>query len=122
MTPRQQKALVALIRAPTAREAATEAGIGYSTLRRWLGEDEEFRREYERTLSELVSDAARQAKQSMAPALSTLREIVEDQESPPAARVQAAREILNGALKLAELTDVLSRLDKLEKDMTEADI
>ena len=90
-------------------------------MRRWLGEDEEFRREYERALSELVSDAARQAKQSMAPALSVLKEIMEDRENPAAARVQGAKELLSSALKLAELTDVLSRLDKLEKDM-EADI
>ena len=114
MTPRKEKALAALIRAPTIETAARELGIGYSTLRNWLKTDDEFRAEYEKALADIFADASKQACQSLAPAISTLNEIVSNETAPPAVRVQSARVILESALKLAEITDVLSRLEKLE--------
>ncbi len=119
MTPRQRKAIAALLATNTVAAAAEAAGVGYTSLRRWLKEDNDFRREYERELAGLVTDAAARAKQSMAPALSVLREIVEDEEGPAAVRVSAARSLLEYAVKLAELTDVLSRLDELERRLEE---
>lgn len=117
MTPRKQKALAALIRAPTIEAAAQELGIGYSTLRNWIKSDDEFRAEYEAALADIFEDASKQARQNIAPALSALREIVDDAENPAAARVQSARVILESALKLAEMTDVLNRLGRLEQNM-----
>ena len=119
MTAKQKKALAALITAPTVAAAAEQAGIGYATLRRWLKEDEAFRHEYERELAGLVTEAATKAKQSMTPALSVLREIVEDEDGPAAVRVSAARSLLEYGLKLVELADLTARLDALEKSMEE---
>ena len=51
MTARQKRALVALLSAPTKREAAEIAGISYPTLRRWITQDADFRREYEAELA-----------------------------------------------------------------------
>lgn len=119
MTNRQQKALAALIRSPTVEEAAQAAGIGYSTLRRWLSEDDDFRQAYQKELAGLVSDAAAQAKQSLSPALSTLREIVEDQYVPAAARVSAARALLDYGLRLTEIIDIIPRLEALENELRE---
>ena len=119
MTAKQKKALAALLTAPTIDAAAQAAGIGYTTLRRWLKDDEAFRREYERELAGLVTDAAAKAKQSMAPALSVLREIVEDEYGPAAVRVSAARSLLEYGLKLTEITDVIARLDALERNLEE---
>ena len=121
MTPRQQKALMALIRSPTVEAAAKSAGIGYSTLRRWLKDDEEFRREYQAEVSQLVEDASLQARQNLTPALSTLREIVEDSEKyPGAVRVSAARSLLEFGLRLTERADVLNRLDAMEDEENNA--
>lgn len=72
-------------------------------------------------MGELLTDAATQAKQALAPALSALREIVEDQEGPAAARVQAARSVVDAALKLAEITEVMRRVADLEAAMKEAE-
>lgn len=119
MTAKQKKALAALITAPTVSAAAAQAGIGYTTLRRWLKDDEAFRREYERELASLVTEAATRAKQSMTPALSVLREIVEDEDGPAAVRVSAARSLLEYGLKLVELADLSARLDALEKNLEE---
>lgn len=117
MTRKKQMAVAALIRAPTIDAAAQAAGVGYSTLRRWLKEDQEFREAYQTALEELLSDAATQAKQGLSPALEALREIAEDQDSPAAARVQAARSIIDGALKLTEAAEIVKRLEALEQSL-----
>lgn len=62
-------------------------------------------------------DATRQAQQALAPALSTLREIVEDKDEDANARISAARAILSHGMKLTETTDILTRLDELEKSL-----
>lgn len=94
--------------------AAEAAGVGYSTLRRWMKEDTDFRAEYDSMMISLVEDAALQARQSMTPAVTALREIVDDDSVNGAVRVQAARSLLEYGLKITERVDVLERLDALE--------
>lgn len=62
-----------------------------------------------------MEDATRQVQQAIAPALSTLREIVEDGEENAQARISAARSLLEYSLKLTESTDILNRLNELEQ-------
>ena len=113
MTPRQQKALAALLTSPSRAAAAETAGITTRTLQNYLS-DPEFQREYKRAFEGVVVDATRQAQQAISPALSTLREIVEDKGEDAQARISAARAILSHGLKLTETTDILNRLQELE--------
>jgi len=62
----------------------------------------------------MVEDATRAAQQALAPALSTLREIVEDKDEDANVRINAARAILSHGMKLIETTDILDRLTELE--------
>ena len=114
MTNRQQRALAALIRAPTTREAAAEAKIGYSTLRKWMTSDDDFRKAYQEELSQLVEAAGRSIRAGMTDAAEALRRIATDPDAPSSARVQAAKAILDSGLRIVEITDVLSRLEALE--------
>ena len=98
----------------TRAEAAKAAGIGESTLREYM-KDPEFLERYREAFGNLVQDATRQAQQAISPALSTLREVVEDKEEPARARIQAARTILDHALKFTEMSDLLERIAKLEE-------
>ncbi len=91
---------------PTKEKAARAAGIGLTTLKRYL-EDSEFQAAYQKAVAELVEDAAAQAKQSLNPALSCLREIVEDGSETATARIQAARSLLEYGLRLTEIVDIL---------------
>ena len=59
----------------------------------------------------MIEDAAAQAKQSLNPALSCLREIVEDGEETATARIQAARSLLEYGLRLTEIVDILRTLE-----------
>ena len=58
--------------------------------------------------------AAQQARQGIAPALETLREIAETPGNPQA-RIMAARSTLEYSLRLTERADFLERLENLEK-------
>lgn len=68
----------------------------------------------------MVEDATRQAQQTLAPALSTLREIMEDSEIPAVARVSAAKAALEFALRLTETHDFATRLQAVEQLAQEA--
>lgn len=114
MTPKQNKVLAALLTSPSKAAAAQAAGISSRTLRDYLA-DPSFQTEYKRAFAGLVEDATRQAQQAIAPALSTLREIVESEDENAQARISAARSILEYSVKLTEQTDILTRLDELEK-------
>lgn len=116
MTGKQAKVLQALLTCPTQASAAQAAGIGLTTLKRYLSNDE-FQREYQKAVSGLIAEAASQAKQSLSPALSTLREVMQDADQNGQVRVSAARSLLEFGLRLIEQADVLTRLDALEKSL-----
>lgn len=94
------------------------AGIGESTLRTYFA-DPEFVTRYREAFGDLVQDATRQAQQAIAPALATLREIVEDKDEPAQARIQAARSTLEYALRLSEQLDLVARIQALENTLKE---
>lgn len=98
----------------TQAEAAALAGIGESTLREYM-KDAEFKERYNLACRELVREAARQAQQTLSPALRTLRTIVEDEDEQTQARITAARTMLEYSLKLSEHADILEQLRELER-------
>ena len=118
MTPRQHKALQALLTQPTKQEAAKAAGISPRTLRDYLA-DPDFQAAYRQAFGQLVHDATRQAQQALSPALSALRDIVEDETETSTARIAAARSLLEYGLRLTELTDILEELEAIEGDSRE---
>lgn len=110
MTQKQNRALTALLTCPTKEQAAQAAGIGLTTLKRYLA-DPEFQAEYQKAVSGIIEDAATQARQSLSPALSCLREIVADSGETATARIQAARSLLEYGLRLTEIVDILRVVD-----------
>lgn len=96
------------------------AGIAESTLRSYM-KDSEFVDRYKQEFGDMVRDATRQAQQTLSPALSTLREIMEDKGEQAQARISAARSVLEYSLKLCEQTDILEQLRELEKWREETD-
>lgn len=116
MTPKMQKALLALLTHPTKESAAAAAGITSKTLRKFL-DDPGFQAEYRAAYSRLVDDAVRQAQKSLSPAIKTLNDIMQDTEANGQIRVSAARSLLEFSLKATEQLDILDRLTELEAAM-----
>lgn len=113
LSPKQNKALQALLTQPTKTDAAQAAGISPRTLRDYLA-NPEFQSEYKKAFGELVNDAARQAQQSLNPALAALRSIVDDPNQNSNTRIAAARSLLEYGLRLTEISDILTVIETLE--------
>lgn len=116
ITQKQQRALIALLTSPTKEAAAKKAGIESKTLRRYLA-DPDFQEEYRNAFTSMIEDVTRQAQRAIAPALSCLREIVEDESENTQARIQAARSTLEYALRLTEQFDIIERIQSLEREV-----
>lgn len=114
LTPKQNKALAALIEAPTLEAAASSLGISTVTLWRHLN-DETFKDAYRNARREVVSHAVAQIQGACGEAVQTLRAVATDGSAQPGARVSAAKAILDTAIKAVELDDLAARIDALEK-------
>lgn len=95
------------------------AGIGERTLYGYT-QDPEFMERYQAECESLVVDAARQAQQTIAEALDTLKAVMKDKNAQPYARISASRSILEYALKLQERCDSQRQTIKPDEDKDDA--
>jgi hypothetical protein len=114
---KQEQFIAALLSYPTVEAAAKTVGIGDVTAWRWRN-DPAFAERYREATRESMRHAAALLQGAAREAVDTLREIQSKAESE-AARVSAARTILDMALKAADLEDVQRRLDALEQAVKE---
>lgn len=114
MTPKQEKALAALISCPTAKAAARTAGLSESALRRYR-QDPKFAAEYKRRCAELLETACTKAKSALPPAIERLNAIVQDDTQQPREQIAAARAVCEYSLRLNEAVDIEQRLRALEE-------
>jgi hypothetical protein len=113
LSRKQEEAISALLTQGTLVEAATLAGIGEATLRRWLRRDD-FQAAYRQARREAVSQAVAHLQRVSGEAVDTLRTIMNDDQKPAGARVTAARVILDMSIKAVELEDLEVRIAALE--------
>jgi chloramphenicol 3-O-phosphotransferase len=97
-------------------QAARESGIGERTLRRWLAEDDEFRRSVEVARTEVLEEAIQAMRHATRSAVDTLRGVMEDQEAPASARIAAARSILDRAFDLGLAQRVAELEERMERE------
>lgn len=113
---RQQRALAGLLEQPSKTAAAQAAGVSPRALRSYLA-DPEFQAEYQRLQGEQIADAAQRGRQGMGAAMSTLKNIADDETANAQNRIMACRSLLEYGLKLDERENVLKRLETLEKSL-----
>jgi hypothetical protein len=110
---KQEAAIAALLIAPTIAHAAQSAGISESTLTRWL-RSEAFRHAYQLAQREALSQAIAALAAAAGMAVTVLRAAMLDQSASPAARVTAARAVLEFGFRGAEIADLEERLAIIE--------
>ena len=110
-TPRQQKAMFALAAAPTIAEAARQSRVGYTTLRRWL-KDDDFRKELDRLRQEAAELAAAQLQGLMLKSVMILANAMDDPSSY--VRLHAARTALSYGVRLGQLEKFQQQLEAVE--------
>ncbi len=114
LTPKQHKALAALLSEPTVTAAAAKVGIGERTLHTWLHEPA-FADAYTAVRHEAVSQAVGRLQHATGIAVDALVEVLNIRTPVRAAvRVSAAKVIIEYALSLRELDELESRIAALE--------
>ncbi len=113
-TRKKEQAIANLIRYPTIAEAAKATGIAEVTLFRWL-QDHAFAESYRQARREVVSQAIAQLQHGTGEAVEALRSVMNGADTPPSARVSAARSVLDMALRAVEIEDLEERIGRLEQ-------
>lgn len=114
LSPKQELALQAVLSHPTLREAAAAAGVGDATLWRYM-KDPEFSRRLREARREAVGHAALRLQGGAGEAVAVLRDLMTKEGAPPAARITAARTVLDYSFRVVEMDELKARLDELEQ-------
>lgn len=120
-TPRRkadQPLLLALACGASVEAAARQCGISQRTVYRRLA-DESFRRELAALRADMVQRTAGALTAAATEAVRTLLELLKA-PTPAAARLGAARAVLEVGVKLRELAELETRLAVLEERLREA--
>jgi len=113
LSKNQLKAVEALISYDTVADAALAAGLARDTLYRYL-KNSVFDGELKKAKRIMVDQAVLSLQRSCKDAAAALADICKDKDSPPSARVSAAREILGQTMKALEVESIEERLKALE--------
>lgn len=105
----RERVLAALLACPTEREAAAQAGVSESTVRKYLA-DESFRNEYDERRRALVTEAAAGLQKNMGEAVATIADVMRN-ASKPLERVAAAKVVLDYGIKYTEIADLYDRVE-----------
>ncbi len=114
LSGKQECALTALLTEPTVEAVAVKAGITPRTLYRWLN-DPPFVAAYREARRQAVQRATGRLQQAASDAVTTLRDVMTDATAPAPARVNAAKSVLDLAVKAVEIEDLTARIETLEK-------
>lgn len=116
LSAKQEQALLAVMSHPTLKEAARTAGISETTLWRYMKE-KPFARRLGEARREAVNHANIRLQQGTSDAVSVLCELMKKDDTPAAARISAARTVLDYSSRAIEQEDLRARLDELEQFM-----
>jgi hypothetical protein len=112
-TRQRERAVAALLSQPTIQNAAEETGISSRTLKRWLN-DPAFQDLYRAAKNELLAAATTRLRAAAGQAVTVLDSVANDAKATSAARVTAAKAILELALRAHELENQELRLAVFE--------
>lgn len=114
ITTAQKRLISHMLAGHTVESAATKAQISHRTAWRYLAEPA-VRAELQRRGDALLAGATSGLLADLALARKTLREVMNDQDAPPTARVSAARAVLDSVLRLVEMYALVGRVKLLEE-------
>jgi|PlaIllAssembly_1097288.scaffolds.fasta_scaffold1017192_2 hypothetical protein len=109
-----EKVLSALLQAPNLTEAAKLAGVSEVTVWRYL-KDPSFAEKYHNARKTVLDSAIKRLQAASGEAVETLRLIMSKENANPAARVSAAKIILEQGIRTSQLEELLARLELVEK-------
>jgi phage terminase small subunit len=121
LTVKQRRFLSAMLTARTVADAARQAGIAERTAYLYLSTPH-FQAALDHAVDETLSHTAHQATAAMDRAIAALCAILDDPASPLAARIAAARTILQVGPRLHEAVTLTQRVTTLENQPKDSDL
>lgn len=109
-----EKIMSALIATGSVRAAAKAACISETSIRTRLN-DPDFRAEYEKAKSEILTEACDALAARLTLAVDVLCDVLDSDATPATVKVSAADSILRQGLRYVEAANILRRLDALEQ-------
>lgn len=113
LTRKSEAAIGALLASSSISEAARTCGVNERTLRDWMTRPD-FREAYDQARRQVLDQVLAHLQASTGEALDTLLAVCRDPEARPAARVAAARAVLDLSVKIRSEEDFDARLRALE--------
>lgn len=118
LTPKQRRAIAALLAQPSIAAAARAVGVGRMTLNRWLG-NADFRAALAEAEATYVDESLRNLVRTCNQAVSVLEDVMSDPKATASVKVRAAASVLDNLLKLREHVDFDARIRRLEERNSE---
>jgi transposase-like protein len=113
LTHKHERAIAALLVAPSVTAAAQQIGVNENTLLRWL-KDTAFERAYKEARRAVVQQAIVRMQQLCSKVVTKLEELIDDPDAPASSRVTAMKTVLEMSWKAIELEDLETRIAALE--------
>ena len=114
LTPRQDRAIAALLTCRTIAEAARQAQVGERSIYRWLTESD-FQSQLRLARRQHLSQTLGRLQHVAQGAIDALHTVIHDEKASSASRVSAARAALRYACDGVEIDDFEQRLAELEQ-------
>ena len=113
LTHKHERAIAALLVAPSVTAAAQQIGVNENTLLRWL-KDTAFERAYKEARRAVVQQAIVRMQQLCSKVVTKLEELIDNPDAPASSRVTAMKTVLEMSWKAIELEDLETRIAALE--------
>lgn len=118
LSPKQLKAIKALLAEPTTRAAAKAASVSEATIWRWLA-DKTFQAEYQRARASLFEQAISRLQSNCETASAVLVALIVDKATPPSVRLGACVKTIELSLRAKEQLEIEQRLKDIEERLSE---
>ncbi len=108
--------IAALISNSSLRAASAACGVGETQIRKRL-RDADFKERYDQERRELLRQNTTALQGHVSKAISVIAGVMNSKTANEQTKLNAAEAIIRNSLKLTEQTEILERLDKLEKSL-----
>lgn len=104
----------ALVNCGSVKAAAAECGVSALTIYRRM-KDNDFRQKLDAVRDDALHECSARLSGSLTDAVKVLTDIMNDEQTAPQTRANAAQMVLSYGLRFAETAEILRRLEQLER-------
>ena len=115
LSRRQSRALVALLRESTIRNAAKSAGVSECSIRRWLRTDRDFMHALREVRAAILEGTLAALTEASAEAVTVLREAM--RTGTPATKARAAATVLDQSTRIRESVELARQIEEIERKL-----